>query len=130
MPAGLEPNRDPETIVRRFFDVMNEHDADDLDTLFTRDAEIVMGPHVARGVAEIREIVLQTPPELLITSEPTHVDVSGDRAIVAFRRNQVWRDSREPALEEHLWATFALAEGRIERAELLRAPPRADPSPA
>jgi ketosteroid isomerase-like protein len=121
--------REAEAIVRGFFDVMNEHDADDLDTLFTGDAEIVMGPHVARGLAEIREIVLQNPPELLITSEPTHVDVSGDRAVVAFRRHQVWRDSREPALGEDLWATFALAQGRIERAELLRAPPRADPPP-
>jgi ketosteroid isomerase-like protein len=115
--------RQPEAIVRRFFDVMNEHDADGLDTLFTEDAELVMGPHVARGLAQIREIVLQSPPELLITSEPMHVDVSGAPVVVSFRRHQVWRDSREPAVDEELWATFALAEGRIDRAELLRGPP-------
>jgi ketosteroid isomerase-like protein len=115
--------RQTEAIVRPFFDVMNEHDADGLDALFTEDAEILMGPHVARGLAQIREIVLQSPPELVITSEPTHVDVSGDSVVVSFWRNQVWRDSREPALDEELWATFALADGLIARAELLRAPP-------
>jgi len=116
---------DPEAVVRRFFDVMNTHDPSDLESLFTEDAEIVMGPHVARGLAEIREIVLQPAPDLLITSEPTHVDVSGDRVAVSFRRRQVWTESNEPAVEEDLWATFALEEGRIERAELLRAPPHA-----
>jgi ketosteroid isomerase-like protein len=115
--------REPEAIVRRFFEVVNEHDVAGLDTLFTEDAELVMGPHVARGLPQIREIVLQSPPELLITSEPTHVDVSGNPVVVSFRRHQVWRDSREPALDEELWATFALADGRIDRAELLREPP-------
>src|SRR5437762_624579 len=95
-----------ETVVRRFFEVMNEHDVDDLDSLFTADAELVMGPHTARGLEEIREVVLQSPLDLLITSEPTNVEVGDDRAVVAFRRRQVWRESDEPALEEGLWAVF------------------------
>jgi ketosteroid isomerase-like protein len=115
--------REQEAVVRRFFDVMNAHDATGLETLFAADAELVMGPHVARGLAEIREIVLQDPPELRIASEPTRVDVGDDRVVVAFRRRQVWRDSNEPAGDEDLWATFALEDGRIARAELLREPP-------
>ncbi len=107
----------------RFFDVMNAHDPADLESLFSEHAEIAMGPHVARGLGEIREIVLQSPPDLRITSEPTRVDVSGDRVLVSFRRRQVWAESNEPAVEENLWATFSLADGRIERAELLREPP-------
>jgi SnoaL-like domain len=47
-----------ETVVRRFFDVMNEHDAGDLGSLFAPHAELVLGPHTARGLEEIREVVL------------------------------------------------------------------------
>lgn len=120
----LEARR-TEEVVRRFFDVMNEHDAAAVDALFSDSAELVMGLHVARGLAEIREIALQDPPELVITSEPTSVDAADDRAVVAFRRRQAWRDADEPALEEQLWATFELDGGLIVRAELHRTLPAA-----
>jgi len=113
-----------EALVRRFFEVMNGCDATDLARLFADDIEIVMGPHVARGLAQSR--LARDPPDLLTTSEPMHIDVRAGRVVVSFRRRQVWRESNELALEEDLWATFELAGGRIKRAELLRAPPSPD----
>jgi hypothetical protein len=53
-----------EALVTRFFAVMNEHDGAAVEDLFDPAAEIVMGPNVAHGYDEIREIALQTgPPE-------------------------------------------------------------------
>ena len=112
-----------EQVVRRFFDVMNRHDDADLPGLFTDSIEMVIGPETARGIAEVRQFVLQDPPDLRITSEPEEIVASGDHVVASFQRLQFWRASGELAVDESLWAAFTIANGRISRAELLREPP-------
>ena len=113
-----------EELVRRFFAVMNEHDASRLDEVFSDDAEIVMGPHAVRGLDGIREVVLQETPGAEVVSDLAQLEQRADDVVVAsFVRRQSWAASDDPAVEEDLWATFAFADGRVSRAELLRSPP-------
>jgi ketosteroid isomerase-like protein len=112
-----------EELVRRFFAVMNEHDAARLDEVFADGAEIVMGPHTARGLGEIREIVLQETPGAQVVSDVKELEQRDADVVASFVRRQSWTASDDPAVEEDLWATFAFADGRISRAELLRSPP-------
>jgi SnoaL-like protein len=118
-PPAAEP------LVARFFAVMNDHDADAVPALFDPAAELVLGPHVARGHDEIRTIVLQEPPDLDIRSDPADVEPHDGVLVVPFRRTQTWRESGELAVEEDLWAVLTPGEdGRILRAELHREPPQ------
>lgn len=111
-------------LVDRFFRAMNDSDVAAVPGLFEPEAEIVIGPNVARGHAEIGEIVLQEgPPELAIDTRPTGYEDTGGGALVPFVRTQVWRESGELAVEEELWAAFAFAGDRIARAELHRERP-------
>jgi hypothetical protein len=106
-------------LVTRFFAVMNDHDGSAVEALFDPQAEIAMGPNVARGFDEIREIVLQEgPPDLDITTRPTGYETVDGGAVVPFVRTQVWRESGELAVEEELWAAFSFGGDRITRAEL------------
>jgi len=108
-----------EALVARFFAVMNDHDAAAVEGLFDPEAELVMGPTVARGHERIREIALQEgPPELDISTSPTGYEAADDGALVPFTRTQVWRESGEMAVEEALWVRFAFGGDRITRAEL------------
>ncbi len=111
-------------LVDRFFAVMNDHDADAVPGLFDPQAELVMGPNVARGHDEIREIALQEgPPGLDISTSPTGYEEEDGGALVPFTRTQVWSDSGELAAEEALWASFLVNGERISRVELLRERP-------
>jgi hypothetical protein len=108
-----------EELVDRFFAAMNDHDAGAVPALFDPEAEIVMGPNVARGYAELGEIVLQQgPPDLQIGTRPTGYEPVEGGALVPFVRTQVWRESGELAVEEELWAAFSFGGDRITRAEL------------
>jgi SnoaL-like domain len=108
-----------ETLVTRFFAVMNEHDADAVEEIFAPEAEIVIGPHVARGHDEIRELALQSgPPELEISTRPIGYSPAESGALVPFVRTQVWRESGDVAVEEELWAAFEIDEERIRRVEM------------
>jgi hypothetical protein len=113
-----------EALVSRFFAVMNDHDAGAVPDLFAPHAELVMGPNVARGHDEIREIVLQEGPAGLdISTAATGYEPADGGALVPFTRTQVWRESGELAVEETLWASFATNGDRIERVEMLRERP-------
>ena len=108
-----------EALVSRFFAVMNEHDGAAVDRLFDPEAEIVIGPNVAHGHDEIREIALQEgPPDLNITTHQTGYEGGDGGALVPFVRTQVWRKSGELAVEEKLWVAFSFGGDRITRAEL------------
>ena len=108
-----------EALVTRFFAVVNEHDGAAVEGLFDPAAEIVMGPNVARGYDEIREIALQTgPSELDIGTHPSGYEAFDGGALVPFVRTQVWRESGELAVEEQLWGSFAFDGDRIARVEM------------
>jgi hypothetical protein len=113
-----------DALVERFFAVMNDHDAESVPALFDPAAELVMGPNIARGHDEIREIVLQDPPDLDIRSEPTGLEARGNVLVVPFRRTQTWRESGEAAVTDELWAVLSVGgDGRVVRAELHREQP-------
>jgi hypothetical protein len=78
-----------------------------------------MGPNVAHGHGQIREIALQEgPPDLEISTPATGYEHADRGALVSFVRTQVWRESGELATEEELWASFTFGGDRIMRAEM------------
>jgi hypothetical protein len=98
------------------FDAMNARDPDRAASTVTPDIEIVLGPHVVRGVDTIREFAVQEDPELDIALAPLSCRDDGDDLVVTVRRTSRWRSGDGPPVEEITDWRFRLADnGRIDR---------------
>jgi hypothetical protein len=111
---------DAENTIRRFFDAMNEHDADAAAALVDPSIVMRMGPQSAEGVEAVRELASQPGPDTLTsTVEIVELTDADGRFEITAQRVQRWAETNELASTEELKAVFYLDEhGLVTRAEL------------
>ena len=111
---------DHEDTIRRFFDAMNDHDADAVATLVDPAIVIQIGPNQARGVEALRAMAGQLGPDGLSSRvEVDEIDGGDGNFAVAARRVQHWTETNELASEDELSVIFELGEnGLITRASM------------
>jgi hypothetical protein len=110
----------PEDTIRRFFDAMNDHDADAVAALAEPAIVIQIGPNQTLGVEALRAIASQPDPEGL-SSRVEFDEIAGSDGSyeVAARRVQRWMETDELASEDDLSVIIELGEdGLVTRASM------------
>jgi hypothetical protein len=102
---------DHEDTIHRFFDAMNDHDADAVATLADPAIVIQIGPNEAQGVEALRALASQPDPDGLRSSvEIDDIDGADRSYDVAARRVQRWVETNEVASEDALSVLIDLSE--------------------
>jgi hypothetical protein len=111
---------DDEDTIRRFFDAMNDHDAEGVAALADPSIVIQIGPNEAQGVEALRAMASQPDPDGLSSSvEIDEVDGADGSFAVAARRVQRWTETNELASEDELSVLIELGEdGLVTRASM------------
>ena len=120
MPLGCGLAMSPEDTIRRFFDAMNDHDADAVAALAEPAIVIQIGPNQTLGVEALRSIASQPDPEGLSSRvEVDEIADSDGSYEVAARRVQRWTETNELASEDELSVIIELGEdGLVTRASM------------
>jgi len=101
----------PEDTIRRFFDAMNDHDADAVAALADPAIAIQIGPNQAQGVEALRAMASQPDPEGLTSRvEVDEIAGAGGSFEVAARRVQRWTETDELASEDGLSVLIEVGE--------------------
>jgi hypothetical protein len=89
-----------------------------VEQLVDPEVEVVIGPHVLRGVATVRRMAEEEAP-LVMEVEPRSTRVEGDVVHVEAVRRQRWRETGEIANEDEVGVTIRFGHsGAVDRVEL------------
>lgn len=103
---------------KAFLDAMSVGDGPRVEELVDPDVEVVIGPHVLRGVASVRRMAEEEAP-LMMEVEPRDCRVADGVVHVDAVRRQRWRETGEIANEDDLAVAIGFGpSGAIARVEL------------
>ena len=101
-----------------FLEAMSVGDGARVEELVDPEVEVVIGPHVLRGVASVRRMAEEEAP-LVMEVEPRSTRVEGDVVHVDALRRQRWRETGELANEDDLAVAIRFGpSGAVDRVEL------------